>query len=491
MIKHLDKQQQKNFQTALKHKNEKQYNSSIEMFEKLLLKDTQNISYLEELGQLYTITNNFQKSMDICNTIYFLQPLNGVNLNNLGICYFNLKNYEKAVEIFKQILQIKNDIPDVYNNISNCYINMKQYRLAESVINISRKLREDADIYFRLGNLYFYTKRYEDSIEYYTKLPKTHDNLYNLSFPYLALNQYLTGFELYENRLFNNKIHPQTGEIQRVEIPQIPDWDGKKPCKRLLVIYEQGIGDNIQYYRFMIEFSIRNPKIKITYFCKQTVSNILKPYPNIQVESSTVDITAFDYKMFIMSFPNFLKIDVIHPNTHDYILYNRPKIEFWKNKLSPLKKYKIGFVHNGLLSSFIEKDIPLIEFEKLSNNISENAKPNIDFICMCKLKEVENEITNMKNIRHFDIDKDAPFVDTISIMKNIDLLITIDTAIVHLAGVMGIKTWLLLGYGSDWRWSTKDTTFWYNSVEIIRMKENVELKNIMGVVKEKIDNIDF
>lgn len=491
MIKHLDKQQQKNYQTALKHKNEKQYNSSIELFEKLLLKDTQNISYLEELGQLYTITNNFQKSMEICNKIYFLQPLNGVNLNNLGICYFNLKQYEKAVEIFKQILQIKNDIPDVYNNISNCYINMKQYRLAESVINISRKLREDADIYFRLGNLYFYTKRYEDSIEYYTKLPKTHDNLYNLSFPYLALNQYITGFELYENRLFNNKIHPQTGEIQRVEIPQIPDWDGKKPCKRLLVIYEQGIGDNIQYYRFMIEFSIRNPNVKITYFCKKLVSNILKPYPNIKVESSTIDITAFDYKMFIMSFPHFLKIDVIQPNTHDYILHNRPKIEFWKNKLSPLKKYKIGFVHNGLLSSFIEKDIPLIEFEKLANNISENVKPNIDFICMCKLKEVENEITKMKNIHHFDIDKDAPFVDTIAILKNIDLLITIDTAIVHLAGIMGIKTWLLLGYGSDWRWSTKDTTYWYNSVEIIRMKENVELKNIMGVVREKIDNIDL
>jgi ADP-heptose:LPS heptosyltransferase len=112
-----------------------------------------------------------------------------------------------------------------------------------------------------------------------------------------------------------------------------------------------------------------------------------------------------------------------------------------------------------LLSSFIEKYIPLIEFDDLAKNISDNAKSNIDFICMCKSEEVGSEISNMKNIRHFDIDTDKPFTDTVAILKNIDLLITIDTSIVHLAGVMGVKTWLLLGYGSDWRWSTKDTTF--------------------------------
>ena len=91
-----------------------------------------------------------------------------------------------------------------------------------------------------------------------------------------------------------------------------------------------------------------------------------------------------------------------------------------------------------------------------------------------------------QNIHFFDIDKDIPFVDTIAILQNIDILITIDSAIAHLAGVLGVKTWLLLGYGSDWRWSNTNETYWYNSVEIIRMHENIELKNILPEIKNKL-----
>ena len=116
-----------------------------------------------------------------------------------------------------------------------------------------------------------------------------------------------------------------------------------------------------------------------------------------------------------------------------------------------------------------------------------NLFKNASFILVLPLNGHEYKKTSFLiggKFRHFDIAKDAPFVDTISIMKNIDLLITIDTAIVHLAGVMGIKTWLLLGYGSDWRWSTKDTTYWYNSVEIIRMNEQKPLADLLPRVKK-------
>jgi hypothetical protein len=152
--------------------------------------------------------------------------------------------------------------------------------------------------------------------------------------------------------------------------------------------------------------------------------------------------------------------------------------------LEPLKKTRVGFVYNGLLLSFIEKYIPLKEFAKLT-------KLDIDLICLCKLDDIKNDIdTNDKNINkiHFyDIDKKNLFNDTTSILPNIDLLITIDTAIVHLAGVVNMKTWLLLGYGSDWRWyNDPSKTSWYDSVELIRMTENTDLQNIMPVVEKKL-----
>jgi tetratricopeptide (TPR) repeat protein len=483
MLKHIDKQQSRDYKTALKYKKEKKYSESIEVYTKILAKDPNNLVYLEELSHLYLEKDMLVNALDNLNKIRMIQPLNGVNLNNIGICLYRMGKYEDAIDMFKQILRIKNDIPDVYNNISNCYVGLKRYGLAESVLKISLRLRDDEDIHFRFGNIYFYMKRYEESIEHYKKTPPTHDNLYNISFPYLATNQYEIGFELYENRLFNNRIHPQTGEIQRVEIPQIRDWNGKDPCKRLLVIYEQGIGDNIQYYRFLIELSIRNPHMKITYFSKKIISNILMPFPNIHIETNLIDTSQYEYKMFIMSLPHFLNITKIEPNKINYIIQDYDKISYWKNKLYEFDKpYRVGFVHNGLLSSFIEKNIPIQEFEKLTELGLE-----MELICICKPDELkEEDKKKLKNVKLFDIDREAAFQDTIAILKNIDLLITIDTAIVHLAGVMGVKTWLLLGYGSDWRWSTKKTTYWYDSVELVRMNENEDLKYIMKTVKDKL-----
>jgi ADP-heptose:LPS heptosyltransferase len=166
---------------------------------------------------------------------------------------------------------------------------------------------------------------------------------------------------------------------------------------------------------------------------------------------------------------------------------NNDRVEYYKNELSHLKKYRIGITYYGLLESIIDKNIPLSEFNILFDN------PNIDLICIHRLSEVSEEYkTNLKDkITFLDIDKDVPFQDTIALLHNIDLLITIDTFIVHLAGVLNVKTWLLLGYVSDWRWFKDDISSWYNSVEILRMKENKELKYILPVVKEKIDNMDL
>ena len=187
-----------------------------------------------------------------------------------------------------------------------------------------------------------------------------------------------------------------------------------------------------------------------------------------------------------MSLPYILNVETITPNNENYIHVDNEKLIYWTDKLAVFKKYKVGFVYNGLLSSFIEKNISLSEFESLS-------ELDIDLICIHRLNEIHKDIDNNKSIinkiHFFDIDnnQNRAFEDTIAILKNIDLLITIDTSIAHLAGVLNVKTWLLLGYGSDWRWSNNEnTTYWYNSVELIRMNENKELNLILKTVKSKL-----
>lgn len=410
-----------------------------------------------------------------------------VLLNEIGICYNKNKEYLKAIEYFEKVLKIKNDIPELYDNIAVCYLQLKQYKLSELNYFTSLKYKKSNKVLCALGELFFYTKKYEISIKFYEKNDDFKNNYktkYNCSFPYLSQKKFIEGFELYENRIKFNNICEQTKQIQRVEIPQIEYWDGNKICDRLLVIYEQGIGDNIQYYRYILELCEKFPNMKIYYFCKNIIQHIFKKYNNVEIIDNVI-MCNYDYKVYIMSLPYILKINKITPNVQNYINAKPHKVEFWKNELSKLKKYKVGITFNGLLTSLIEKNIPLSEFSILFDS-------NIDLICIHKMNEIDDKTKTLFNnkITFVDIDKDIPFEDTIAVLHNIDLLITIDTYIVHLAGILNIKTWLLLGHVSDWRWFEDERVcHWYNSVELIRMKENKELKYILPYVKEKLDNI--
>jgi tetratricopeptide (TPR) repeat protein len=474
---------------AINSKQKGDYNSCIEYYTKIVELKPNNVTYLQENGEVYELMGNYNKAIELYNRILLLQPNNGVILNQVGCCYNKLSQFKKSIEYFRKVLVIKNDIPEVYRNIGNCYTQLKEYRNAEINLLIAQRLRpNDDDSKSSVAEIYFYTKMYDKSISYYENISNLSSNskqLYNLSFPYLAKKKFIHGFTLYENRLDSNGICRQTGEKLRVEIPWFPYWNGITACNRLLVIYEQGIGDNIQYFRFIIELSKKYPEMKITYFCKNIISHLFDKdkYDNIKIVTDLINDNIFDYKLYIMSLPHILQIDAIPYNTEKYITVNADKYIYWNNKLSELKRMKIGFIYNGLLSSFIEKYIPLEEFKSICDL-------NVDLICLHKKKDIQSDIDKIsftdKLVIH-DIDIDLPFEDTVAILKNIDLLITIDTSITHLAGVLGVKTWLLLGFGSDWRWfnDPKDSV-WYQSVELMRITENIELNNILKTVKNRL-----
>lgn len=465
------------------------YESAIENYKQSLNFKNNNLECLYELGQLYKKLNRFEEAIVFYKRIVELE--NNmikllISLNEIGVFYSNLCDYSSAIEYFEKVLQIKNDIQDVHNNLAHCYLKLKNYGLCEKSCYNSLRIAQNDLTLQTLGELYLFTKKYDISKKCYEKisdLDKNSNIKYNYSFPHLASKNFSYGFKLYENRLANNNICTQTKQKQRVEIPQIEDWDGKKPCKSLLVVYEQGIGDNIQYYRFLIELAELYPYMRIDYFCKETVSPLFKQFNNLSVIQNVI-VMQYEYKIFIMSLPYILNISEIKPNIHNYININNNKLEYWKNELSHLKKFRVGITNNGLLTSIIDKHISLPEFNILFDS-------NIDFICINRLNEVDPEHKNLlkDKITFLDIDKDVPFEDTVAILNNIDLLLTVDTYIVHLAGVLNIKTLLLLGYTSDWRWFNDDVCLWYKSVEIMRLKENKEFKNILINVKEKLDNI--
>jgi ADP-heptose:LPS heptosyltransferase len=461
---------------------------SIETYKEKIRKNPSNVAFYIELGYLYEQTGKFQQAIDECYlNILQYQPYNGATINQIGVCYFNMMQYKKAIEYFKKVLQLR-ELSDVHRNIALCYGKMKLYKTAEKYSALAYNLEPHNDENKSyLAELYFYYKQYDKSISFYKKINNLDDTIrygYNAAFPYLGKQDFKNGFYYYEFRLRHNPINPQTQKIERLEIPQIKDWDGIQPCKRLLLIYEQGIGDNVQFYRFIIQLARKYPSMGITFFCKDDSANLfrsdLEGVNNLEVVLNLYTLQ-YDYKAYSLSVPYFLKIESITPNVDEYIKTDPYKIEEWKDNLAHLRKFRIGFMYNGLLMSFIEKNIPLSNFLPLCDL-------DVELICLHRKSDIAvdiQKIAKRDNMHFLDLDKQGPFVDTIAILKNIDLLITIDTSIVHIAGVLNVNTWLLLGKYSDWRWSDKATNYWYKSVELIR-NDDGELKNIIPVVKDKL-----
>jgi tetratricopeptide (TPR) repeat protein len=484
------------YKKANKYNTNNKYELAIQHYDEVLELDDKNLKALKELGDLYERLNKLTNAINCYEKILVIAPkgdiaTTGIYLNQIGICYNKLHKYETAIMYFKKILALKNDIPDVYNNIYMCHFSLKQYKFAEINLLISLKITYNEKTIEKLGFLYSCLKEYDKAIFYFNKLlaDDNHDIKYSLSFIYLAKKNFKYGYELYESRLKNNNISPITGEKERADIPFISYWDGIEECNSLLVVYEQGIGDNIQYYRFIIQLSQLHPNMEITYFCKDVVSHIFKEYSNIKVVKNIENIFAYNYKAYIMSLPYLLGVEMIQPVTENYINVDEEKVVYWSEQLkirNPKNKLNVGFFYKGLLNVHIEKTLPLESFDLLS-------KLNINLICLHKTQDIEEDLKTISfkdKIITFDIDKDKSFVDTIAILKNIDILITVDTSIAHLAGVLNVKTLLLIGYISEWRWFNNNDKIWYNSVELLRMTENIELKNILPQVKNILTNME-
>lgn len=462
----------------------KNYTEATKHIENMLRLNPSDINEcLKEFGEIYEAQNMYYEAVSC-----YIKILNNVNTqmstiyqitNQIGICYFNVKTYKLAIHYFNKVLKMKQH-PDAYNNIGRCYMDIKKYKDSEIAFLKSYNMNYNETSINSLGLIYYYIKDYDKSIHFFLKTKNNDGNLPGLAISYLAKKEFKKGFELYENRLIMNAINQQTQIKERVDIP-LPYWNGVVECARLLIVSEQGLGDNIQYYRFIIELSEKYPKMRITFFCKKEIAHIFNTYSNIEIINELF-IPTYNYMIYIMSLPSILNISTIESNKINYIKTNSVKFNYWKDKTSELTKFKVGIVYNGLLSSFIDKYIPLNQYKILCDL-------NIDLIIIHKKNEIEHDLTAIDftdKIIHYDIDYDAPFEDTICLLQNIDLLITVDTFIVHLAGILNVKTWLLLG-SSEWRWSNDEyKTYWYDSVELIRTKDDQEFSDLLPTVKDKL-----
>lgn len=304
---------------------------------------------------------------------------------------------------------------------------------------------------------------------------------FNLAVAHLLVGDYEQGWAGYESRWDYEHL---AGTLPQFDQPR---WSGQDlNGKTILIVGEQGHGDNIQFARFL--YLLKDLGARVLFQVTAGLVPVMQEIGIIdRVGTYGEDLGQFDFWCPIMSIPNVLKINLNNlPAPLGYLRHNAKMAAQWTRDLGPKTKMRIGLAWSGRRDSWINqhKSIP---FDQVVDFVASN--PNYDWINLqadCTVQE-QDTLAGL-GVRSFP-GKIQSFADTTALMSSMDQIISVDTAIAHLAGSLGKPTWLMLNhYAVDWRWmlNRKDSP-WYPSMILFRQAAMGDWGSVFKEIKKQLE----
>ena len=399
-----------------------------------------------------------------------LKPDYANAFNNRGVILQELKRRNEAFACYEKAITIKADYAEAFYNRGVTLNELKRSNDALASYEKAIAIKADyAEAFNNRGVIQQDLKQLDEALVSYKKAIslKTDyaDAHTNQSLLLLLTGDFQNGWKKNEWRKCKEEPH---GNRQFNK----PLWLGgeKISGKTLLVYWEQGLGDTIQFCRYIPLLAQLGIK---TLFAPQ--KSLTKLLSTLEGAFSIVDVENvsfnFDYNCPLLSLPLAFNtyLDTI-PNHFPYLAADRELVSKWKGKIGE-GRFKIGICWQGSTGRIDDgRSIPLMRFQALSH-ISE-----VRLISLHKgegetqLHELPDNMIVETLGGDFDNGPDA-FLDTAAVIKCCDLVITSDTAVAHLAGALGVNTWIALKYVPDWRWMLdRDDNPWYPTMRLFRQE---------------------
>ena len=418
--------------------------------------------------------------------------LNERDISNLAISLIKNKEYQKAEIILLNAIKKINKSHYLFNHLGYLYFETGQLDKCINFYELSLKIEnKNREAYCNLGTAYLFKNYFKESKEVFEKglkfLPNNENILVAYSQLLFAIKDTKKAFQAFESR------KKTTNYLNILKKLTMNEWKGENlNNKSILILSEQGIGDIIQFSRYLFELQ-KLYEVKIIFKVRKNLHYLFKNM-NFEIIGPEDQVPKTDFFQCLMSLPGiFLELENRFVPNYNYIKSNKQLDELWKKKIDKLNGFKIGLCWQGSQNygrDFM-RSLPLLKFEKLF------LIPGLVFINLNK-GFGNNQINNFKyknKLYDFtsEIDtKSNSFEDTISILKNIDLLITTDTAVGHVASTMDKKTWLLLDSSADWRWHVETKKFrWYDNLQFFKQKKIHSWDAVIDQIEFKLKNQDF
>jgi len=285
---------------------------------------------------------------------------------------------------------------------------------------------------------------------------------FNLAVCWLLMGDYERGWPAYEARWNYEHL---AGTEPRFSQPR---WQGQDLKDRtILVVGEQGHGDNIQFVRFLWNLHVMGARLKLQ--VTAGLVPMLAPSPIIeQVGTYDTHMGPFDYWVPIMSIPGILGITLANlPRPVNYLNPDAGLARQWQDRLGPKTRLRVGLSWSGRRDAWLNqhKGMP---FEQALNLVQNN--PALEWYNLqIDATEEESAALAAVGVRLFP-GSITGFHDTAALISHMDVVVSVDTAIAHLAGALGRPTWIMLQkFGVDWRWLLdRDSSAWYSTARLFR-----------------------
>jgi tetratricopeptide (TPR) repeat protein len=422
-------------------------------FRKALEHSTDNQEAHLELGETLQQQGSHEEALSHLLKAHELQPGSSRVCNALGAYYRDAQDFDKALSSFQQAFELSPTDKAIY-------------------------LFYVASVYEMQGYKEKALQHYEQALELD---PNFIDARLRRAPCLLSLGRLQEGFAEYEYRL-QHTAWRQCNYVNN----NIPLWRGEAlNGKRILVVAEQGHGDNIQFSRYLP--LLAEQECTVDLYCKPELESLLGTITgvvNVITKDEKISPRNYDYCAYIMSLAHHFQTDLeTIPQVTPYLSAPTNKIEYWKKRLDT-NQLKVGLVWAGNPSHQRNafRSMPLNEFSPLANI------PYIQFISLQKgiAAQEAKSSSDFTNLLNLDSELND-FSDTAAAITNLDLVITVDTATAHLAGALGKPVWTLVYFPAEWRWlESRNDSPWYPSMRLYRQQQTGKWDSLIQEIAQAL-----
>jgi tetratricopeptide (TPR) repeat protein len=456
-----------------------QFDAALAEFHAVLRIQPNHAEGLIRLAKLLGRMSRFDEAIAICRHALQVRPNSAEGLNVLGSLHYAREEFDEASAAFTKAIEADPQIVMTRNNLAMALAAAGKLdegiSMARSAVEMNPEYTEGFNTLGHLlndrGDYDEAAKAFRRAIELRPDYPLPH---WNLSLILLLRGDFENGWAEHEWRRKTNV------ESRPREFPQ-PFWDGGDPRgKTILVHQEQGYGDMLQFIRFAPLVAERGGRVVVS--CAPELSKLFREMPQISAVCGSDNLPSFDFHCPILSLPYAFKtrVDSIPANV-PYLKAPADTAERWAQTLGPRDgKLRVGLAWMGnpkrrlntQRSVTLELLMPLskidgAKFYSLQKGRTAAIPDGFEMV------DLSGKLTD--------------FAETAGAIANLDLVISVDTAVAHLAGAMGKPAWVLIGYVPASRWMLdRNDSPWYPSMRLFRQPAMDDWKTPIGQVAEAL-----